>query len=225
MRIGELASTTGVPPRILRYYQEQGLISPRRLDNGYREYDECLIDRVKKIRELIDTPAPTSGNGESQTAQNTSVAASDDPQRRFPALPILRTDARHGCSRALDVAQRAQTQFDGVGRKRNGKGNCSNDFRICSAIASGIVDVKLRTGTVQVGGREIGNHQRQFAPLRCEPVLSPQHLSHRAIGRKQAWSVRAHHPVYTGKWGLECVPIPSARRFWNTVVLWVEGER
>ncbi|MFF2059997.1 MerR family transcriptional regulator [Rhodococcus qingshengii] len=59
MRIGELAKKTGIAPRMLRYYEEQGLISPRRLDNGYRVYDDYLIDRVRKIRGLIDSGIPT----------------------------------------------------------------------------------------------------------------------------------------------------------------------
>ena len=59
MRIGELAERTGVATRMLRYYEEQGLITPRRLDNGYRAYDEYLVDRVQKIRGLIDSGIPT----------------------------------------------------------------------------------------------------------------------------------------------------------------------
>lgn len=59
MRIGELSKRTGVPSRMLRYYEEQGLITPRRLDNGYREYDEYLVDRVGKIKGLIDAGIPT----------------------------------------------------------------------------------------------------------------------------------------------------------------------
>jgi DNA-binding transcriptional MerR regulator len=59
MRIGELAKQTGVPARMLRYYEEQGLISPRRLDNGYRTYDDYLVERVQKIRGLIDSGIPT----------------------------------------------------------------------------------------------------------------------------------------------------------------------
>lgn len=59
MRIGELSRRTGVPSRMLRYYEEQGLITPRRLDNGYREYDDYLVDRVGKIRGLIDAGIPT----------------------------------------------------------------------------------------------------------------------------------------------------------------------
>ncbi|MBT1683810.1 MerR family transcriptional regulator [Curtobacterium flaccumfaciens] len=59
MRIGELSKRTGVASRMLRYYEEQGLITPRRLDNGYREYDEYLIDRVGKIKGLVDAGIPT----------------------------------------------------------------------------------------------------------------------------------------------------------------------
>lgn len=59
MRIGELAGRTGVPRRLLRYYEEQGLITPRRRDNGYREYDEYLVDRVMKVRGLLDAGIPT----------------------------------------------------------------------------------------------------------------------------------------------------------------------
>jgi DNA-binding transcriptional MerR regulator len=44
---------------MLRYYEEQGLIFPRRQDNGYRDYDEYLVDKVQKIRGLLDSGIPT----------------------------------------------------------------------------------------------------------------------------------------------------------------------
>jgi DNA-binding transcriptional MerR regulator len=44
---------------MLRYYEEQGLIVPRRQDNGYREYDEYIVDRVRKIRGLLESGIPT----------------------------------------------------------------------------------------------------------------------------------------------------------------------
>ncbi|MFJ1649465.1 MerR family transcriptional regulator [Streptomyces sp. NPDC088258] len=59
MRIGELAKLTDTPARSLRYYEQQGLITPRRLDNGYREYDDYLVERVLQIRGLIDSGIPT----------------------------------------------------------------------------------------------------------------------------------------------------------------------
>ncbi|MFB7355188.1 MerR family transcriptional regulator [Streptomyces gardneri] len=59
MRIGELSERTGTPRRLLRYYEEQGLIVADRLPNGYRVYDESNVDRVAQIRGLLDAGLPT----------------------------------------------------------------------------------------------------------------------------------------------------------------------
>lgn len=59
MRIGELAQRTGITARMLRYYEEQGLITPQRGDNGYRDYDEALVERAEKIRCFLDAGVPT----------------------------------------------------------------------------------------------------------------------------------------------------------------------
>ncbi|MBE1492465.1 MerR family transcriptional regulator [Plantactinospora soyae] len=53
MRIGALARKTGVSERLLRYYEEQGLLRPVRLANGYREYAESDIVAVSHIRSLL----------------------------------------------------------------------------------------------------------------------------------------------------------------------------
>lgn len=58
MRIGELSKRTSVPSRLLRYYEEQGLLTPCRAANGYREYSDSLIDRVVQIRGLLDAGLP-----------------------------------------------------------------------------------------------------------------------------------------------------------------------
>jgi len=59
MRIGELADRTGVPQRMLRYYEQQGLLSPERSHNGYRSYREADVDRVRRVRSLISSGMPT----------------------------------------------------------------------------------------------------------------------------------------------------------------------
>jgi DNA-binding transcriptional MerR regulator len=59
MRIGELAERTGVSRRLLRYYEEQGLLVPGRADNGYRVYGESHVDVVLQIAGLLDAGLPT----------------------------------------------------------------------------------------------------------------------------------------------------------------------
>ncbi|MEV0107823.1 MerR family transcriptional regulator [Nocardia sp. NPDC050799] len=59
MRIGELSQRTGASRRLLRYYEEQGLIAAQRCANGYRSYDERFVDRVLQIRGLLDAGLPT----------------------------------------------------------------------------------------------------------------------------------------------------------------------
>jgi DNA-binding transcriptional MerR regulator len=59
MKIGDLAARTGVPPRMLRYYEQQGLLRPERGDNGYRRYDEADVERVHTVRSLIRSGMPT----------------------------------------------------------------------------------------------------------------------------------------------------------------------
>jgi DNA-binding transcriptional MerR regulator len=53
MRIGELSRRTGVSVRMLRYYEEQGLLDPARGPSGYREYADGDVQTVKNIRVLL----------------------------------------------------------------------------------------------------------------------------------------------------------------------------
>ncbi|MFF4546989.1 MerR family transcriptional regulator [Streptomyces sp. NPDC001435] len=59
MRIGELSRRTGVPTRLLRYYEEQDLLHPERADNGYRSYGESAVQDVQQIRGLLDSGLTT----------------------------------------------------------------------------------------------------------------------------------------------------------------------
>ncbi len=53
MLIGELSRRTGVNAHQLRYYEAQGLLEAERAANGYREYREHAVLRVKQIRHLL----------------------------------------------------------------------------------------------------------------------------------------------------------------------------
>src|SRR3982751_318613 len=64
MQIGELAARTGASVRMLRYYEEQGLLEPERTPAGYRIYAEADVDRVARIRCLLSAAVPAGGAGQ-----------------------------------------------------------------------------------------------------------------------------------------------------------------
>lgn len=52
MRIGELADEAGLTAKTIRYYESIGLMSePTRHANGYRDYDDDALDRLRFIRD------------------------------------------------------------------------------------------------------------------------------------------------------------------------------
>ena len=52
MRIGELARDTGASVRALRYYEDQGLLSPHRTTGAQRVYAADAVERVRLLRRL-----------------------------------------------------------------------------------------------------------------------------------------------------------------------------
>jgi len=56
MQIGELARRTSVPTKTIRYYEDIGVMPPPvRADNGYREYEPDMVDRLTFIKDAQAT--------------------------------------------------------------------------------------------------------------------------------------------------------------------------
>ncbi|MEU8137271.1 MerR family transcriptional regulator [Streptodolium elevatio] len=60
MKIGDLARATGVSPRLLRYYEEQGLFAAQRAPSGHRRYGPETVEAVGRVRALLAAGLPTS---------------------------------------------------------------------------------------------------------------------------------------------------------------------
>ncbi|MBO1414910.1 MerR family transcriptional regulator [Streptomyces sp. FH025] len=86
MRIGELSRRTGVSPRLLRYYEEQGLLTPTREGNGYRSYPANAVRCVQQIRELLDSGLSTRALRSVIPCLNGSVTLPDAPGAELTAL-------------------------------------------------------------------------------------------------------------------------------------------
>lgn len=52
MKIKHVEELVGITRKNIRFYEEQGLLSPRRAENGYREYHQEEILRLKQIKLL-----------------------------------------------------------------------------------------------------------------------------------------------------------------------------
>ncbi|MEV4741361.1 MerR family transcriptional regulator [Streptomyces sp. NPDC049555] len=102
MRIGELSRRTGVSTRLLRYYEEQGLLQPERDTNGYRRYHADAAERVARIRELL------------------AAGLTTDVIRDL--MPCAQSGGLVGCARSSrlldDQLARVEDQMDELRRKR-----------------------------------------------------------------------------------------------------------
>ncbi len=53
LTINEAASTTGWSPRMLRYVESAGLVTPARSGAGYRLYGAPQLQRLRTLKELL----------------------------------------------------------------------------------------------------------------------------------------------------------------------------
>jgi DNA-binding transcriptional MerR regulator len=109
MLIGELARRTGVNAHQLRYYEAQGLLEADRGANGYREYGEDAVLRVKQIRHLLG-----AGLSSEDIAYVLPCAVGEAPE--LPGCPELLTAMRSRLQRIDDqldkLAQSRQALAD-----------------------------------------------------------------------------------------------------------------
>jgi DNA-binding transcriptional MerR regulator len=109
VRIGELSRRTGVPTRMLRYYEEQDLLHPERAANGYRSYDAAAVNRVQQIRGLLDAGLTTAIIREILPFLDTPDAIHPHPDCLTPEVAAL---LRH-------EAKRIQQRIDCLARNRD----------------------------------------------------------------------------------------------------------
>jgi len=50
MNIGLAAEKSGLPPKTIRYYEDIALIRPARAENGYRDYSEDDVHRLRFLQ-------------------------------------------------------------------------------------------------------------------------------------------------------------------------------
>ncbi|MFD0856657.1 MerR family transcriptional regulator [Actinomadura adrarensis] len=111
MRIGEMVRRTGVSERLLRYYEEQGLLAPERLPSGYRVYTETDVETVRHIRILLSAGLPTA------KIRHMLACVRDDGPGLVPLCPTTVADLqreRERIARTIRDLETSQTLLDEV---------------------------------------------------------------------------------------------------------------
>ncbi|POX55863.1 MerR family transcriptional regulator [Streptomyces sp. Ru71] len=106
MRIGEMVRRTGVSERLLRYYEEQGLLAPTRLPSGYRVYTDADVDAVRRIRTLLAAGLPTA------TIAQVLPCVRDDGANLAPVCSDLVAELRRERERITHAIKNLQTTRD-----------------------------------------------------------------------------------------------------------------
>ncbi|MDP1613149.1 MAG: MerR family transcriptional regulator [Sulfuritalea sp.] len=83
-KIGDVAETLAVSIRAIRYYEEEGLITPLRSEGGTRLYSQYHIDRLRAILRLVESgyslgviKALAMARAQHRTGDNSQKAVSD----------------------------------------------------------------------------------------------------------------------------------------------------
>lgn len=59
MKINEVEQLVGITKKNIRFYEEKGLLEPKRqVQNGYRDYSEEDVDMLKRIKLLRKLSVP-----------------------------------------------------------------------------------------------------------------------------------------------------------------------
>ncbi|MDX3512766.1 MerR family transcriptional regulator [Streptomyces caniscabiei] len=96
--IGELSRRTGVAARLLRYYDEQGLLCPDRDSSGYRVYAPDAPFVVARIRGMLAAGLTTDA------IREMLPCATDAGPGIDPCPEVLRTMATHLERMDADIA-------------------------------------------------------------------------------------------------------------------------
>ncbi|MBR0356597.1 MAG: MerR family transcriptional regulator, partial [Clostridia bacterium] len=93
MKIQQVEELVSISKKNIRFYEEQGLLSPGRAENGYREYgreDVRRLQQIKLLRKLAvpieDIRAVLKGEGSLETCLSRQLQAFDRQRESLDAM-------------------------------------------------------------------------------------------------------------------------------------------
>ena len=129
MKIQQVEELVGISKKNIRFYEEQGLLRPGRAENGYREYGQADVLRLKEIKLLRKLAVPIEDiravlQGESALdtcldRQRESLSAMEGMTRELlsrPGLTLEGLDAE-GCLDKIERLEKEGQNFMDVSKK------------------------------------------------------------------------------------------------------------
>lgn len=110
MRISEAAERTGIPARLLRYYEEQGLLHPERDISGYRDYTEADLATAGHIRQLLAAGLSTA------TIGTVLPCLTERAGQLAPTCSELVDELRHEQTRIIAAIEALTASRDALGK-------------------------------------------------------------------------------------------------------------
>jgi len=109
MRINEVEALVGISKKNIRFYEEQGLLQPRRnSENGYRDYGEAELETLRRIKLMRKLGVPMEEIRRMQAGQHT---VGDAMRRHIVTLERDRENleqARRLCEMLKDREERLE---------------------------------------------------------------------------------------------------------------------
>lgn len=83
MKIHEVEELVGITKKNIRFYEQEGLLTPGRKENGYRDYSQQDVEKLKKIRFLRSLSFPLE---EIRRMQTGTLTLEDGVRRHLVVL-------------------------------------------------------------------------------------------------------------------------------------------
>lgn len=128
LKIGQLSKATGASTRSIRYYEKKNLLTAKRMDNDYREFDESDVKRIKTIQIYLDIGLSTREiNGILNCPENYDAYDSDDfCEELLGAYEEKHAEILQQIQTLTVAQQKLEQRIEQMRRQRTLKGTVSN---------------------------------------------------------------------------------------------------
>ena len=123
MKIGDIAKRLDTTVRTLRFYEEEGLIQPRRSSGGTRLYDEADLARFEALLTLTRL---------------------DIPLQSIRELTAIRANSRTGNEASHQVDEKLQAMRDGLKAQLQAMRKAEQDIQRAQQLVSGCFSCRKR---------------------------------------------------------------------------------